>query len=288
MLFVPEDLAYTLRVRGPQRPDSATVEVRSGRGAEIVAALTSATVSTVSTVLSAAAGAGDELLLVTVATSIARGDELRLGPNAGGQSEWVGVEAISGGSLVLSFPLTYDHASGVALQGTYMSYALTATHTATRGPNCRAIFSPTIGGVIQAPIIVRFDIVRHWVGTNPCTRNDVRVHDARALDRLPPGYDVDAGLDRAFQEVLRDLNGARRIGRALADDDWREVVAMKFLASYVGQAMGARGEGYRKRWGERYEERVEILESQTVVDADEDGKITPEEEGIYGGRAYRG
>ncbi len=288
MRYAPRSLPYTLRCRAPLRPDAGpTVEILTGSGGTIVAAGTAATLSPVSTVLDTPADPGASVLDVTSTSAIANADELLLGPNADGKTEWVTVIGSTSTDVLLANRLRYGYASASYLRGTHISYALTSADTATIRRNCRVIFSWGYGAASQPPLIERFDIVRHWVGHQPATLNDVLLHDARALDRLPPEYDVERGLDRAFSEVLRDLNGARRVGAALCDDDWRDVVALKFLATFVGGAMGERGKPYRERWEARYVERIEILESQTVVDENEDGVIAKTEEGVFGGRTER-
>lgn len=297
MQFIPRDVGGTIRWRAPLRATATdgtdatpTVIVYNEGGGEAVASA-NATLHVVNTTTSSALAAGGTTLTITSATGVVRGDELLLGPNIVGESEFVKIKGVdsAGLTIVLAHPSLYTYASGVSLEGTYQSTTIAASVVAKSYQNWRAVFSWLLLGVQQGVGIVRFDVIRHWISHQPCTLNDLRSLDPLVTQRMASTYDWEAGLDAALNLVIRECNQNLRAAAILADDDWRELVALRFLSAYVGPALGERGDVYTKTWESRYRASYAVFKPQLVSDEDEDGAIATQEKGRgLGGELHRG
>lgn len=295
MLFIPRAIGGTLRVRAPRRPDAApTVTVYNNGGGEEVAAATAATLSVVNTTFNAGAtgsldGTTTTSLTLTATTNVAVGDEYLI-ENAAKQREFVKVRGITSGTVVeLYHPILYTYASADPFQGTYISYALTAAVADVAAEDWHAHFAWLLSTVAQPPLVVRFDIVRFAPSSaGPSfTINDVRLYDTESTRRLSTRFDLEGAMLRAQNDVIRDINATRKAGGLVTDDDWRDLGALKFLASYMGPLLGEKYEKTQAMWMKRYQDRLDTMRSQMKSDENQNLAIEPHEGGALGGDSYR-
>lgn len=296
MLAIPRDIGGTIRVRAPRRATIAggadatpTVVIHNEDGGTQIASQ-NATLDAVNTTTDGVTAAGATTVPLTATTNIVRDDEYWIGPNALGQSEFVKVAGItSADSVTLRHPTLYGYATGVSFEGTYQSVVITAAQVADSFTNWRAVFSWTLLGVAQPPLVVRFDVVRHWLQHQPCTMSELRGYDPKVTERVADSFDWEWAMAQALGDVLREVNQTRRALSALGEDDWVDLVALKVLSDYVGGQLGDLGEVYRATWQARYQSELKRLETQLCYDEDEDGVIEAHEKGRgRGGMLYRG
>lgn len=287
MHTVGKDIGGTVRKRANRRPDaSPTVEILTTEGGSLIAAGTAATPSSVNTTTTQAVTAGKpDTFTLTSAASVVVGDEYLLGPNASGQREFVKCAGINGLIFTPQFPPLYTYASGVAFVGTYISYDLAAANAGTAG-SYQARFSWKLATVDQEVLVLRFDIVDYGVSHVPCTMNDIRVLDPKVTTRLASDFDYDRGLAAALNEVLRELNESNSALGLLTDDDWRELVALKFM-TLAARQWGQSYKDTREMWEEQYQQRYVRWKSQFFVDKDQDGTVQSHEGNSYGIRIGR-
>lgn len=296
MFLIPRDIGGTVRWRAPRRPDaSPTVGITNASGGTEVASGTAATLSLINTTLSAAASPGDEALSVASTTGMARGDEYLVEDSTTGQFEFCRVKLVFSATRVdLQYPLRYSYASSSPFRGTYISYAVSSSAVTRSEDSWRARFAWAISAVSQQPLVMLFDVVRHWPSGNSvtntmgvCNMNTIRDYDPMVTYKMAVGYDFESNIMRAYDDVIRDVNQSMRAASVIPDDVWEPLTALKFLAAYVGAAQGTRNEGYREYWTARYAERFGVLKGQLTSDHDEDAAVESHERGVFGGELFR-
>lgn len=294
MLAIARDVGGTIRVRAPRRPDaSPTVAVYNASGGAVIAAATAATLDSVNTTLNGAHAAAVSSLTVVATTDVVAGDEYALGARP---TDFVRIKSVDSATAVtLQHPTIHAYATGVAVQGTYISRAISAAVANVSERDWRAEFSWAVSAASQPPLIVRFDVSRYapaygtpiLTGSPYPTMNDIRTYDPKVTTRCADTFDYEWGIQRAVNEVLRDLSANRDGSALIHDDDYRDLAALKFLASIAGPTWGPDFADTREMWRERYDERFRVLSSQMVADEDQNRAITENERGAWGGFAYR-
>lgn len=115
------------------------------------------TLDSVNTTLAASADAGASILSLTSATGVTAGRTYLVGGAEDAGGEWVTVRSVSGTTATLVRKLQRARASGVAFQGTRLTFAVTTASTATPGRNFRIEWTDPAGVVVPIP----FDVTRY-------------------------------------------------------------------------------------------------------------------------------
>lgn len=291
MNLVPLDIGGTLRWRAPERATGTPTVIVYGPSGDVRVASASATLDSVNTTISGAAQAGQRTFNVASSASVTVGDRYLVGPNDGGQTEFVTIDSVpASGVIQTQHPLLYSYTTGDAFVGTYLSVSISAAVVDTPGKNWRAEFTWATADGNQPNGMLRFDVVRHWVNWVPCTMDDLRLLDPKVTERVAATFDHDRNMQLALYDVIRDVNTSLDAEGVLdvGDDEWAELVALRAIVR-VSHSMGPSGPGvaYRELWETRYRERLDILKGQLVLDTDQDGDPEPHEQALLGGRFYR-
>lgn len=218
MLTYIQDQTGTLELYPSSRATSATVTVYKPGGGELSSA-DSATVDSTSTTINGAP-TSNQVFVVASASGLAVGRSYALESATEGSS-MVEIAEISGTTITLSQPASFDLASGDALRGLRLTKALTSTNTADRGLHYRAdwLVTPADGGDVQS-FRTMFSIARMQFAP-ACTRDQViRVLSFRfpsSLDRYN-GEELANLAEKASNRVSRLVESTGRapelIGRA--------------------------------------------------------------------------
>jgi hypothetical protein len=179
-------------------PSAATVTCKTSTGATIFDAQT-ATVSTINTTLNPGAKAGDTTINVVANTGMLVNSEMWLRD----PDESVRIKEIDGTSIRLYRPLFHKHNAGSAVEGTRVTYAVTAAQAAVAFFDGWLEWILTVGG---SPV--------HRTDTVVCTKYPLsRVATAQDLYEEEPmirtllasGEDVERLLDLAFEDVIKKV-----------------------------------------------------------------------------------
>lgn len=288
MILIARDIGGTLEWYAPSRPDAGpTVQVVNQAGGTEVAAGTAATLDSVNTTLAAGAAAGDTTLTLTSGASLTAGYRYLISL-AGGPSEFVEVERVSGTTVYLRNPLAYAHANASAFQGTRISYALTSSVADLEEENWRAIFSWAVSTASQAPGVVEFTVTRHPI-YNPASIPDVYAVATSALRaRIALDASIGDALTRAWDEVLDSLQAQGvRAGTIVGSAKLKRAVVYRTL----GLLAETYGRDYRDERAEleaRYTALLGVFKGVAALDDDEDDSIEPQEKrSVRGGDLWR-
>lgn len=187
-----------------------------------------ATIDSVNTTLTAAAGVGQAtpaVMTVDSASGISAGRRYLVAQ--AGVREWVYVVSVSGSTVTASAPLQNAYTAGATFQGTEVTAAVDATWVAdsnnlsspsTPAPDYRVRWAITVDGVVQVHYTF-FDLVRGALGHN-VTMHDVEARLWGSLDDLPVDHRADGGsriIDAAWADVQVELGGQGINDGALRD-----------------------------------------------------------------------
>jgi len=246
------------------RPAAATVEVVTGSGAIIVAADTEATISSIDTVLAAAASRGATALNVSNTTGIANGSLLHLQDDP----EAVLVASVGeGGAVTLRRPLLKDHASAGVVEGTRVSYALNATQAAQLWWDGHAKW--TCDGVVDFTAVecTKFPLRRK------ATAQDLYDRLPKLYELLDPEVDIERLLNLGHDEVLERIGIA---GRAKTFTGSSEFITATVLAAamihYQSQPT-PEGKEMFERYREELVSKIEQLVAVVPRDANQSGTV---------------
>jgi hypothetical protein len=240
-------------------PTSATIQVVSPAGTDIVADGTSATIDSVAATV-AAASYQDPTFSVDTATGISVGERYWLA-TAGGRGYEITVVDISGTTITPDQPVRFD-ISGGSLSGLAISYSLTTTHTATRYRDVRMVWRYTAGGLSRmhqhtADIVrVPFEI--------PVTESDIEQID-------PTFGDLSSDYLRLREQAESDIYSWLR-GRKIYPDLVIDRSLLTPSAVYrILHLRHIREESLREGYAELYTEAlVAFHNSESWYDSDDD------------------
>ena len=228
----------TLAVRITQgRPTSATFAVYRSYYDETSATAEfsgTATVDSVTTTLSAAAGPSqaDPRLLTLTTTGIAEGSRYQLAQES--VSEWVDIVQVGTSTVRTRLPIQHDYAIGATFKGAYLTAAVDATWIAALAnlselvdttPDYRVKWTVVVNG---ATIVYYsfFDVVRSVAG-HQVEIADVNARAFGLADSMPVEYREEDGrpiIDAAWSAVRAHL-----IAAGISPDAWRDNEAIDEL-----------------------------------------------------------
>ena len=242
----------------PARPGGAgTAEVRTASGA--VLTTPTPTLDSVNTTLAASVAAGGTSLTLTSGSGVIAGRRYLLGGAESVGGERVLVAAVSGTVVTLARPVTTARASGVALQGTRITVAVSSACTTEPARQHRVEWTdPDTSEVIAVP----FDVTR-YAPRSSLTSAELLDLDPSFRKRLAAGMWLPALIERAWEVLLHDLATKDRHPGGYAG-----VIDLTIPHDYLVRALAsetdtsAEGVAYRDDMRARYaQERDRVLAS---------------------------
>lgn len=246
-----------------------TVVLLSRSGGQIVASQ-NATLGP-STTTNGAITAGASSLVATAVTGISVSDILVLGPNAGGQWEWVTVDSVNSSSKAVGtrdvIANSYD--TGVALKSVRMSVTVTSAQASGIYESARAVWSFAFNSVSRTETSIFH--ISNWVPRMTLRDADVLIRQPRAVDLLGTRQRlIQLIIDVWERDIVEALGTMISPGRMLAGDPLRQAHLYKVLAEI--ETMSEDWEAAEAYLG-HYQMAWERAISQTVVDLDGDGAV---------------
>lgn len=265
---VTKDVGGVISYYAPSRPSTATVTVKTATGAEKVSAQ-AATIDSVDTTISTSASRNGRSIEVTDATGIIVGGEYDLSA----PTERVRVREISGTTIYLYTPLLQPHASGSALQGTRISYSMSAAECDELWADGRAEWS--LDGSLTD------------IGAVECTKYPVRrLASEQDLFREHPrinqlmGDTVDSGalLDDAFEMVLSDIGKRGRMYLMTGGPEFVNATRKAAMLLILDDRGSEEAEILYQRKLRQYHDELARLMAMVPQDTDQDGIIEQHEQ----------
>lgn len=257
------DIGGTVETFSSTRPDAATVTLRKFDNSAIVEDA-DATVSTIDTTLSSAAGAGATSVEVASATGIANGSRFWVKDDP----EECVVVSVSGTTVTLRRPLKRGHASGATVEGSRVHYTVAAGDADEQFWDGRIEWS--------------FDGSLHHYSALCCLRYnpmrlasevDLEDEDPRLYNRIVADYDVRRALDKAHQDVLMSLAENGKIIYSTSGMELIQAVVFAFYRNYYRPMAGEEATELIDRYEKAYESELLKIRKNIPRDQDMDGKI---------------
>ncbi len=199
-----------------RRPASCTVTIRDNDGDSVVTG--AGTVDTVNTTITAAAAEGDTTLTVASAAGIATRRRYLLG------DEELTVKSVASLVLTLNAPLERNHASGTALQGLRVTFAVTSLVAAAEMLNGRATFVPDSGDP-QSELV---EFLVNKVPENLISEVDIRKVVPKNRMALSDELDLPQALRDARDNMVLDMGGRHNAHTRLGVEHLRRIAAYRF------------------------------------------------------------
>lgn len=263
-----------------------TVTIMSRTGDELVASQ-AATLGP-STTLAAAATADSSSATLAAVTSINVGDTLCLGPNSGGQWEWVTVDSVTSATKIIQLrdDLRYTYAVGDAIKSHRLSVTLTGAEADAIYENARAQWAYEIA-TNQARTDTTIFHISKWVPKMTLRDQDVLVRQPRAIDLLGTRQRLEQLIEDVWKrDILEDLGQMFNPGGLLSGDVLRQAHMYRVLAEV--EIMSGDQEG-QEQYLRLYQSSWERVMQQVVADVDGDGQIDDDDivRSTMTGRVYR-
>lgn len=282
---VIRDLGGTIETYFSGAPSTTTVSVYNASGTKKVDEQ-AATVDSTSTTLAAGAEVGATTFTVASASGMAVGRRYLVG-GSDETPEVAIVKGIAGAVITPWAPLMFAHASGVAVKGLRVSYAVSAAAANELWWDGYALFTPTAGLGLE-PQVEAVDCVRRMIPYDLIDMGSVRDVLPKAPKALSAELDIPAALRAARDELLLDIGGKNRAHTILGTDQFRRPCALKFW-------LMRRFELGEEEWGpaldvlqKEYDGLKDRIISQAAVDADQDGATNgPNDRAFVGVRIER-
>jgi len=279
------DVVDTAPARWEDDP-APTVTIYERTGGELVASQ-AATLGP-STTLSAASAAGTSSVTLTAVTSINVGDTLCLGPNTGGQWEWVTVNSVTSATKVLTLrdDLQYTYANADVIKSHRLSIALTAANADAIYENARALWAYEVA-TNQARTDTTIFHVSKWVPKQTLRDQDVLIRQPRAHDLLGSRQRLTQLIRDVWErDILEDLGVMFNPGALLSGDVLRQAHLYRVLAEIALMAGDEEGQQHNNVL---YQTAWERVMQQTLADVDGDGEVDDNDiiRSTMTGRVYR-
>lgn len=271
MRFVEVGRATTLYADLPVRPSAAgTYEVQTVRGGTVQAS-TAASLSAVSTTLSAPAVAGAASVVVTSATDIVAGRRYLLGGAEESGGEWVTVRSVASTTVTLARRLIAARASGAAFVSTRVAFALPSI--ATHGRAHRVVHSwPSADD--RPDFVLPFDVCK-WAPVSHLSTEDLRTLDPLLAKRLPASVWLPGLIEESWEMLCRHIAQRVEPGGIVGSVDLTTAhgyLARALLAETAGDDTEAAA--YRDRMQARYAQERDSTLASLAYDEKQDGQAT--------------
>lgn len=258
MVDVPHDGARWSSSPAP------TVRLLDAAGGELKSS-TAATLG-VSTTLSAAAAAEATGLTLLTTSGFERFGEYLLGPNAGGEWQWVTVVGVSTGGVKLAEKIEFAFSSGNAIKSHSMTYTVPASTVGSIARDCHAEWSYYVDGVKRQEHTL-FHVSLYAPRLSLTAARFVEAFP-RARRMKASSQDLDLLIRRTWQQhVLPDISRLYRPGAVVSGE-----MCERALVARVKQLLleDAKERESADRAGEEYTAEIDLLR-EGLLDLDEDG-----------------
>ena len=248
-----------------------TVALFDSSGGELVASRTATLGPT--TTLSSSAAAAQRTIPVTATTSINRGEQFVIGPNATGQSEWVTCEQVGGGNVVARDDLEYTYASADVFASHKMELTLTAADITTTYKDAYARWSFTVDSVqLYEQTIFH---VSKYAPRLSVTPQDVLTYDATALHSLGDLQTLGILIAEVWDRHILVHLGQMFDPSALISGTALHLATIYKVLELI--ASGNKEEEERDQWRGQYSAAMEASIVATPVDLDQSGGVDENE-----------
>ena len=269
---ITKDIGGILWVDIPQTAANALVTVRDGDGTLRISNAT-ATVSAVATVATQALVAGNTVVVLGNAQAVTSGAEFWIRT----PDEKVRAKTIDGNAVTLWHPILQDHANGVTVEGTRISYAVPSANSTTLFWDGRAewtVNSATL--VITAVECTKYPLERQ------ATVQDMYAEFPRADMYLDSHEDAERLLEIAHDDVLSRLGGKGRARVYTGSREFTRAVVFAAWMMHFRRATSEDGQRLYERYKEELGDELERMAEVVPRDEDQDGAVEENER-----RAYR-
>jgi hypothetical protein len=256
------DVGGRLTLPVSSQQTNATVEVRDNSNSVVIESA-NATISSVSTTLSASCNAGSTSIAVTSAADISEGVKL----NLAAPSEPVRVKKVVGTNIELWNELYYSHSSGAAVEGISVYRDVTSNEAST------AFYDGTARWTVDGKRYVTFVECTMYPFENMATILDVKNEDATIYRYLDSDEDVQKGLDNAFNDIKAAIGSKGRVYCFAGSEEFIRCTVLKFLANFFRRDDEEKYEMYNKE----YERLLDQVVGWVPRDVDGDGNMEDSE-----------
>lgn len=245
------------------RPTSATVTIKYGTNSLVSAG--ACTISSINTTLSSAATKGATSISVASATGCSIGKKCWLQDHP----EEVLIKGVSETTVSLSRPLFYDHASSAAVEGTRVSYAVSAAQASVKFWDGRAewLIDSILTDISAVECTVyplrRLATIQDLFDENPKLRN-----------LLPDEYTIERCLDNAHDDILTTI-AARGRARVLCSSgrELAKAVVLRFFANYFRRDASDGSDVMYDRYKQAAEAELGKIIASLPRDTNQDGIV---------------
>lgn len=266
-MSLPQHIIYevggTVSIDVEDRPTTAYVTIKNGDGSTIVDNV-AASISTITTTLSSAVTVGSRTITVSNATGISDGKEFWLR----NPSEKVRCKNINGTSVTLWRPVLSSHDNASNVQGTLITYAVSASNASTLFWDGRV--SWVLDNSLYAYTAVectRYPLVRI------ATEQDLYDEFPDLDQMLSESDDVDALLNIAHEEVMSRIGGRTRVRTRPGSTEFKKATVFSFASALFRRRPGESADQLYKRYREELNNEITRIMETVPVDADQDGSI---------------
>ena len=274
-MSIPQHIIFgaggTVSIDTLTRPTTAKVKIEDASGGEIVG-LTNATISTISTTLSSAAAEGAWTIAVASATGISSGQEFWVRtPN-----EVCRCKSITSTTVTLWRRLAQAHASGSTVQGTRITYSVSAAAADSLFFDGRCIW--TLDNAVAHYTSVectRYPLARL------ATTEDLYREDPLFMHVLEDEADSDQLLDAGHEHVLSRIGAKMRARVFVGSSEFKRAAALAALTTYYRAQPSESGRELYTRYGTELEAEIARLCAVVPRDENQDGEIEASEQRGY-------
>lgn len=242
-----------------------TVRLLDSAGGELHAS-TAATLGP-STTLSAPGYLGSTGLTLLTTTGLERWGEYLLGPNAGGEWQWITVVGVSTGGVKLAEKLEFAFSTGNAIKSHTMRYTVLASTVGSIARDCHAEWTYWCGGVKRQEHTL-FHVSLYAPRLSLTASRFVEAFP-RARRLKASNQDLDLLIRRVWQQhVLPDISRLYRPGAVVSGEMCERALVARVKQAFLEDQKEREA---ADRAAEEYTAEIDLLR-EGLIDLDEDGQ----------------
>ena len=269
---ITKDIGGVIWVDIPQAAANALVSVRNGDGTLLIGNAT-ATVSDIATVITQALTAGNTAVVLGNATTVTSGEEFWVRT----PDEKVRAKSVAGNVVTLWSPILQDHANGVTVEGTRISYAVAAANADTLFWDGRAEWTVNSATLVMTAVeCTKYPLERQ------ATVQDMYAEFPRADMYLDSHEDAERLLELSHEDVLSRLGGKGRARVYTGSREFTRAVVFCAWMNHFRRATSEDGQRLYERYRQELADELERMAEVVPRDENQDGAIEESER-----RAYR-
>lgn len=272
-MSLPQHIVYgeggTIFIDVDSRPTNAIVSVYTDGGSALVSDA-SATISSISTTLAAAASRGATSLTLANANAVTAGSVVWIQDDP--EPVLVYKITTSSGVVNLRRPLLKDHANNASCEGTHISYSVLAAAANTIFFDGRAKWTIDSKSEYTGLECTKYPLHRR------ATIQDVFDRQPKLYEILDSEADTERLLDLAHEEVLQRLGTAGRARCFTGSSEFISCTVLAMLMLYYERMASAEGTALYERYKQSLQEELERTSATTPRDTNQDGVAAPQEQ----------